>query len=121
MWKTIQFNKQNIEYETERAMLIKLPQNGSYKGYKFWHPSKLIREMKKGKGYFLTLSYTDDFNFKIFKTNKKGEKISEETVDGEEIALQFGMLTEANEESYLEVTEPVKIDKEVKVIKELER
>lgn len=121
MWKTIQFNKQNIEYETNKAMLIKLPQNSNYKGYKFWHPSKLVREMKKGKGYFLTLSYTDDFNFKIFKTDKRGKKITEETVDGEEIALQFGMLIDANEESYLEVTEPVKIDKDVEVIKELER
>lgn len=121
MWKTIQFNKQNIEYETDRAILIKLPQNSSYKGYKFWHPSKLVREMKKGKGYFLTLSYTDDFEFKIFKTDKRGKKITEESVDGEEIALQFGVLTEANEESYLEVTEPTKIDKDVKVIKELER
>lgn len=121
MWKTIQFNKQNIEHETDRAVLIKLPNSSHYKGYKFWHPSKLVREMKTGRGYFLTLSYTDEFIFKLYKTDKKGNKIKCENINGEELSEQFNQLVEDDMESYLEVIEPVKIGKEVEIIKELER
>nr|DAY38282.1 MAG TPA: hypothetical protein [Caudoviricetes sp.] len=116
MWKTIKFNKQNIEHATEKAVLIKLPNSSFYKNYKFWHPAKLVREMSKGKGYFLTLSYTDEFRFKIFKKDKATKIIC-----GEELAMCFNQLTEADETTYLEVVEPIKIDKEVEVIKELKR
>jgi len=116
MWKTIQFNKQNIEHETDRAVLIKLPNNSYYKNYKFWHPSKLIRSLKKGNGYFLSLSYTDEFRFKIFRNDKTSKEIC-----GEELALCFNQLTEEDDTSYLEVTEPVKIDRDVEIISELER
>lgn len=55
MWKIIQFNKQNIEYETTKAVFINLTKNSNYKEYKFWHPSKLLREMKKGSNYTANL------------------------------------------------------------------
>ena len=121
MWKTIQFNKQNIEYDTGTAVLIKLPNRSNYKGYKFWHPAKLVREMRKGNGYFLTLSYTDDFVFKVFKTDKKGKKLDEIEFSGDGLAAEFGQLTESDDTSYLEITEPVKVDRKVEIIKELER
>lgn len=121
MWKTIQFNKQNIEHETGAAVLIKLPNRSEYKNYKFWHPAKLVREMRKGNGYFLTLSYTDEFVFKVFKTDKRGNKLDEIEFSGDSLAEYFNQLTEADDSSYLEITEPVKVNKKVEIIKELER
>ena len=121
MWKTIQFNKQNIEYDTGAAVLIKLPNRSNYKGYKFWHPAKLVREMRKGNGYFLTLSYTDDFVFKVFKTDKRGRKLDRIEFTGDALSEEFHKLVEDDNTSYLEITEPVKVERKVEVIKELER
>ncbi|MEZ7743735.1 hypothetical protein O3800_01930 [Gemella sanguinis] len=121
MWKTIQFNKQNIEYDTGAAVLIKLPNRSNYKGYKFWHPAKLVREMRKGNGYFLTLSYTDDFVFKVFKTDKRGRKLDSIEFTGDALSEEFHKLVEDDNTSYLEITEPVKVERKVEVIKELER
>lgn len=42
-WKNINISKNNIDTETARSVLIKMPHNSEYDGYKFWHPSKLVR------------------------------------------------------------------------------
>lgn len=123
MWKKIYFNKQNISAETGRATLIKMPSRSSYAGYCFWHPSKLVRE-EGGNGYHLSFSYTDDFDFNIFKTGKKFQKTAEKILSSEEIEDAFEVVNEqlsAQEESYLEVIEPTPIDAEVFVKEELKK
>lgn len=79
MWKSIKINKSNIKYETEKGTLIQMPNKSAYKGWLFWHPRKLVRHMYRGKGYWFTFSYTNDFEFKIIKgrgKNKQEKKIS---------------------------------------------
>ena len=128
MWCKIYINAQNIEYETDRAILIKMPNNSDYAGYHFWHPSKLVR-VEGGKGYHLSFSFTNDFKFKIFK-NGKGKYnykkiIDEVELSSDEMFEEFEQVDESislaeerhkakEEESYLIIEEPEK--KEIKNI-----
>jgi hypothetical protein len=128
MWKKIFFNSLNIEAETEKSILIKMPNKSNYSGYKFWHPKKLVRK-EGGKGYHLSFSFTDDFKFKIFK-NGKGKYnykniIDEVELSSDEMFEEFEQVDESislaeerhkakEEESYLIIEEPEK--KEIKNI-----
>lgn len=125
-WKNININLQNVETETEKAVLIKMPANSEYKGYSFWHPKKLVR---KGKhSYAVSLGYTDEFKFSLKKYGKgkwnKSEVIAEKEITVEEFENAFSK-TDKNitagktDESYLIVEEPEKIDKEVFIKEEL--
>ena len=62
-WKNIEINVQNIDFNTEKSVLIKMPHNSDYDGYKFWHPSKLVRN--GSNSYAVKIGYTDDFIFKL--------------------------------------------------------
>ncbi len=126
MWKSIKFNKQNIEHDTGKAVLIKMPKNSKFGGWCFWRPAKLVKEMDKGKGYWLTFSYTDDFDFTIIKKKKK------ESISVSDLEKAFGIMNEEinhadkwtknkENESYLHAKEPKKIDKEVGVDESLKR
>lgn len=88
-WQKIEFNVQNIEVETEKAALIKMPKNSAYAGYMFWHPLKLVRTSNLGKGYFKTFSFTNEFKFKLIKNGNgkynSREVISEVTLSAEEM------------------------------------
>ena len=64
MWKKINIVENNIEAITNKAYLIKMPNNSNYKGYKFWHTDKLIK--KDGKIY--KLIYND--NIDLLLTHK---------------------------------------------------
>ena len=133
MWYKVNFNALNIEYETEKATLIKMPRNSNYHGYCFWHPKKLVRENEIGKGYFLTFSFDENFKFKLqkFSNSKfKKELLDEVILDYEEIQNEFEKGNETIEEIEKQVKEneiityeiikPEKIkDKEVIIDSEL--
>lgn len=91
-WHKVQFNVQNIVVDTGKAVLIQMPHKSEYDGFKFWHPSKLVRDAG-GKGYFKTFSFTDDFKFKLLKYGKgrynKYDVIDEIEIDCEEMMNAF--------------------------------
>ena len=125
-WNTIFFNAQNIEHETNKAILIDMPSKSVYSGWKFWHPTKLVRE-EGGNGYFLSLSFTEEWKFKLFKNYKK-QPNPEKIVGAEDIIEAFKTSDESirhqareSSESYLEVTEPEPINKDVEVDESLKR
>lgn len=124
MWKVININKSNVEYETAKATLIKMPNKSTYKNYMFWHPSKLIRSGIHEAS--LTLSYTDDFEFKIFKQGKgkynKYEVLDEKIIGALELEDAFEVLNDnINSKNVVYQThKPQKLEPEKsKVLKEL--
>lgn len=120
MWNKVGFNAQNIERETAKATLIKMPKSSEFSGWMFWHPSSLIRNAG-GNGYWLTLSFTDDWDFTLIKG--KGQYRKEMKVSVNDILESFNGTEHIleNEESYLEVTEPDPVNKKVEVHEELKR
>lgn len=66
MWKKLLFNRQNIKASTPSAYLIMMPRGSRYPDYLFWYPAKLIKEAA-GKGYFMSLTYADNFQFRLIK------------------------------------------------------
>ena len=118
MWYKVNFNALNIEYETEKATLIKIPRNSNYPGYCFWHPKKLVRENEIGKGYFLTFSFDESFKFKLqkFSNSKfKKELLDEVILDYEEIQNEFEVGNETIEEIERQKVEYNIITTEIKV------
>lgn len=125
-WKTINFNALNIEYETAKAVLIKMPNNSEWHDYKFWHPSKCVRTLSRGKGYFKTFNYTDNWEFTIFRSNKNGDRTAEQVLTAEDMEIAFDVVNEqisvdASTESYLEIEEPKKVEKAISVDNKLKR
>ncbi|WP_371106333.1 hypothetical protein [Streptococcus agalactiae] len=125
-WKKIHFNSMNIIYENKKNCLIKMPNNSNYKNYKFCHPSKLVRTLERGNGYFKTFSFTDEWEFNIFKDDKDYNKTKEITLSSEDMELEFETTNievehNSNSKSFYEEHEPVKIEKEVEVLDELAR
>ena len=83
MWQKIYFNSQNVITETDKAVLIAMPHNSDYDGFSFWHPKKLVRN-EGNKGYRLSFSFTEDFQFNL-KKNVKGKYNKNEVIDTRQI------------------------------------
>ena len=123
MWHKVYFNSQNIEHDTAKAVLIKMPNKSEYAGYKFWHPTKLVRE-EGGKGYHMSFSFTEEFQFTIRKYGQNRQVTAEKIIGWDEMLEAFEQVNEqicGHEEAYLEVAEPDKVDRTVKVREELTR
>lgn len=123
MWHKVYFNSQNIEHDTAKAVLIKMPNKSEYAGYKFWHPTKLVRE-EGGRGYHMSFSFTEEFQFTIRKHGQNRQVTAEKIIGWDEMLEAFEQVNEqicGHEETYLEVAEPEKVDKTVKVREELTR
>lgn len=126
LWKSIQINKQNIKADTDKATLIAMPHNSDYNGFKFWFPNKLISSGKYANT--ISIAYNDGFIFNLKKYGKgkfnKNKIIEEKQISYEEFEEAFTSMNKnisfsKNEESYLIISEPKKVDKEIKVLDEL--
>ncbi len=88
MWKNLEFNSNNVQAETAKSVLIKVPKSK----LKFWHPAKLVRYKGK-KGYLVSIGYTDDFTFKLFRTGEgqynSRDKIEEIELTASEFENRF--------------------------------
>lgn len=112
MWKNLEVNKNNIEYRTIKAILIKMPNKSEFKGYSFWHPAKLVREGRQAN--LINMAYTDEFVFHLKKYGQ-GRYNRKEVIDSVDITVEqmeecFEIVNNELEESYLKVTEPEKIE-----------
>lgn len=96
MWQNININIQNVETETAKSVLIKMPNNSQYKGFKFWHPAKLVR--KGRNSYAISISFTDDFTFKLVKYGNgkynKYDVIDQIEIDAQKLKEAFGVMDE---------------------------
>jgi len=95
-------NYNQIRYETERAFLIGLPHSAK----SFWYPKSLSEQY----GNRISLKLFDDMRVTI--RDKTGEKTIKSTLLDNYFPVE-------DEESYLEVEEPKKLDMEVKIPDEL--
>ena len=117
-WQKIKFNSQNIAGETAKSIIIKMPNKSVFRGTVFYHPYKLVRD-EGHKGYRHSFSFTDEWEFSLYK---KGEIV--EKIGPEEMMEAFDNINLNNPEedvAYLTVTQPIKVTKEVVEIEELVR
>ena len=126
MWKNIEINVQNIENDTGKAALIKMPNKSKYAGYKFWHPSKLVRY--GSNSYARSIGYTDTFTFKLLKYGNgkynKFDVIDEIDISVEEFEESFECMKDCTMpkekgDTYLIVEEPEKVELEIEIEEEL--
>jgi hypothetical protein len=89
-WKNIQINRQNIETETERAILFNCPHKSNFDGWVFWHPSKLVRDGKHS--HAVSVSYNDEFQFNLKKFGKNKNLLGECKISVAEFEDMFNVM-----------------------------
>lgn len=76
MWKSINISKNNIECETDKCLLIKMPHKSEYDGYKVWISKKIAKEGRHKNA--IEIIYKEGFVFSAFKKDIKEEIYSED-------------------------------------------
>ena len=93
-WRSVTISTNNIEVSTAKAVLIKMPHKSDYDGFVFWHPAKLVRQ--GNHPYAKKVSYTDDFEFRLFKKGNGrfnyNTKIAEKTISAAEMRKAMKMM-----------------------------
>lgn len=121
MWNNLEIEKNNIKYATYKSVLIQMPHKCKFDGYKFWHPSKLVRQGRQSNIY--NMAYTDEFTFHLKKYGNgrynRNEVIDEIDISAEQMEQCFNIASDESEESYLRITEPEKIEVKSEVNKDL--
>nr|DAS11645.1 MAG TPA: hypothetical protein [Caudoviricetes sp.] len=72
----------------------------------------------------MSFSYTDEFEFKVFKQGKNHQIIAKHILSTEDIEEAFEVVNNElskNDESYLEVSEPKKVNAPVEIKPELRK
>ena len=97
-WRSINIYKNQIETETAKAVLVKMPRNCKYMGWVFWHPRKLVRDGRNDAA--VEISYTDRWAFNICKMSPKPPfvKLATKRIDIAEFEKMFEKI-DANIES----------------------
>ena len=91
-WQKIALNRNNICTETERAVLIQMPNKSKHNGYKFWTSKKLLRKGRHSYEYFLSIKSDMEFELKKYGNGKwnRYQVISETKITAEQLAEAFG-------------------------------
>lgn len=122
MWNKVYVHLNQIEYETAKAKLIKLPNKSSYKGWMFWHPSSLIELEYGGNMQWFEVIFPDTWEFTFVKGKQRKKMDIEDVLDAYESTTDRIQEQEAEwKESYYRETEPKKINLDVGVDESLLR
>jgi hypothetical protein len=93
-WKSINVNKQNIQIESSKAILIAMPAKSKYAGFSFWHPVQLVKEGRHSNA--IAILYKDDFVFRLKKYGKgewnKHRVMAEKNVSAKDIEEAFSVM-----------------------------
>lgn len=113
MWKNIYINTNLIQNFTSKSYLFKLPKTSKYTNYLFWHPAKCVHSVY-GRDDILSLGYTDDFTFKIFKQGKNFNRLDEINLTAKDFEEIFEIM-DSNIRPFIK-TNKWSEDKEINII-----
>lgn len=79
-WTKIRVNIQNIKHETEKAVLIAMPNSSEFDGFTFWISKKLVRPTRND--WEVAVSIADDMTVTLKRTSDKTRKVLAEKAVG---------------------------------------